>query len=110
MGTRYRGSGRDFIFAWELLLKLSTNIPIFFPYRTINTKYFKKRKCSVSILMMICGWKCPHLEKYFIFSLFFDVFGVLFLGDSSSRENFMEDGYTTHWEEVEILHFPYHTF
>lgn len=47
-------------------------------------------------------WKCPHLEKYFIFSLFFDVFGVLFLGDSSSRENFMEDGYTTHWEEVEI--------
>lgn len=55
-------------------------------------------------------WKCPHLEKYFIFSLFFDVFGVLFLGDSSSRENFMEDGYTTHWEEVEILHFPYQTF
>lgn len=29
MGTRYRGSGRDFIFPWELLLKLSTNIPIF---------------------------------------------------------------------------------
>lgn len=73
MGTRYRGSGRDFIFAWELLLKLSTNIPIFFPYRTINTKYFKKRNCSVSILMMICGWNCLKVSSFRKVLYFFPV-------------------------------------
>lgn len=43
MGARYRGSGRDFIFAWELLLKLSTNIPIF-PLQNNQYKVFQETK------------------------------------------------------------------
>ena len=43
MGTRYRGSGRDFIFAWELLLKLSTNIR-FFPLQNNQYKVFQETK------------------------------------------------------------------